>query len=73
VLLPAPSRPAALAVEDLACRFGRVQALAGVSLAVRPREVGEEGVVLEHQPDAARLGRHARPRPGDEAPVGAAG
>ncbi len=36
---PAPSRPAALAVEDLACRFGRVQALAGVSLAVRPGEV----------------------------------
>ncbi len=38
---PAPSRPApalapALAVEDLACRFGRVQALAGVSLTVRP-------------------------------------
>ncbi|MCF4125206.1 ABC transporter ATP-binding protein [Methylobacterium sp. SyP6R] len=41
---PAPSRPApalapALAVEDLACRFGRVQALAGVSLTVRPGEV----------------------------------
>ncbi|AWN54467.1 ABC transporter ATP-binding protein [Methylobacterium sp. 17Sr1-1] len=37
---PAPSRPAsALAVEDLACRFGRVQALAGVSLILRPGEV----------------------------------
>ncbi len=36
---PAPSRPAALAVEELACRFGRVQALAGVSLTVRPGEV----------------------------------
>ncbi len=34
-----PVAPAALAVEDLACRFGRVQALAGVSLAVRPGEV----------------------------------
>jgi len=37
---PAPSRPApALAVEDVACRFGRVQALDGVSLSVRPGEV----------------------------------
>ena len=37
---PAPSRPApALAVEDLACRFGRVQALDRVSLTVRPGEV----------------------------------
>ncbi|AWN49445.1 ABC transporter ATP-binding protein [Methylobacterium terrae] len=36
----APSRPApALAVEDVACRFGRVQALDGVSLGVRPGEV----------------------------------
>ncbi|MFE1602011.1 ABC transporter ATP-binding protein [Methylobacterium sp. ID0610] len=31
--------PPALAAEDVACRFGRVQALDGVSLAVRPGEV----------------------------------
>ncbi|KMO32956.1 iron ABC transporter ATP-binding protein [Methylobacterium variabile] len=37
---PAPSRPApALAVEEVACRFGRVQALDRVSLSVRPGEI----------------------------------
>ncbi|GJD48484.1 Fe(3+) ions import ATP-binding protein FbpC [Methylobacterium crusticola] len=37
---PAPARATpALAVEDVACRFGRVRALDGVSLEVRPGEV----------------------------------
>jgi hypothetical protein len=30
------------------------------------REVREQGVVLEHHPDAALLGRHERSRPGDD-------
>ncbi|WFT79328.1 ABC transporter ATP-binding protein [Methylobacterium sp. CB376] len=34
-----PPGPPALAAEDIACRFGRVQALDGVSLDVRPGEV----------------------------------
>ena len=56
-------------LPDPSAALGPVDAPHAVPDVVRHAEVGEEGVVLEHQCHAASLGGHERAWPGDLAPV----